>query len=233
MSHPSYARASKEQTYPFSNSSPRATPSASSLLPPGRERLGSPQHRAVGPAAEHTVGTTCTLLPAVYLGRPDTAGAALAPPGARSRAHSTRTDTMSTTLAAAAQPSVPPGVILEPARIRKTPRRRLSYRVQVEDLFKFPRGVLQRYLVVSWDCNVSISSHYRLSGHQSQKFEEPSQSRGRHWYHNFNTFLTDSVLLSSCRTPALMRTTTARSLSTSCGTTGSARKTTTFACLVC
>jgi hypothetical protein len=48
----------------------------------------------------------------------------------------------------AGQPLVPAGVALESDRIRKTPRRRLGYRVDRVDLYKFPHGVLQRYLVV-------------------------------------------------------------------------------------
>ena len=40
------------------------------------------------------------------------------------------------------------GIAVESERIRKTPRRRLSYRVDRVDLYKFPQGVLQRYLVV-------------------------------------------------------------------------------------
>ena len=47
-----------------------------------------------------------------------------------------------------ANDDLPLGVQLEPARLRKTPRRRLPYRITVDNLVKFPKGVLQRYLSV-------------------------------------------------------------------------------------
>ena len=37
----------------------------------------------------------------------------------------------------------------EPTRVRKTPRRRVTYPIEASDLVKYPKSILSRYLVVS------------------------------------------------------------------------------------